>query len=105
MTTLETMAKSMFQKYALKTTGRSADWSRLSKKRKQEWLEEALLISDHVVQQLKAKYGKPLQHPKPQTSYEGGYYAGVSSERIKILNFFQDISDELKDDLEEFKEK
>lgn len=104
MRTLEGMAHDLFLKFALKETGRPANWAYLSDNRKLEWMKEVMIMANHFLLEFK-KQIKPLPLPtanRPQTSYESGFYQGQVSERSNFHRILEETHQELINELADF---
>lgn len=104
MTNLESLARGMYERYSYREFGYKASWERLNKARKIEWLKEALLLSEYVIDELKEEYGKKLEERKAHTSYQDGYNRGIMEERNRVINFINDLTENFNGDLTEFVE-
>jgi len=103
MTTLEGFAKRMFEKYSNKKHGYTANWSRLSKERKIEWMKDVLYLSEFFVEELIEKFGKPPVFQDSKTSFEMGYNKALHTSHINVINFINDLEEDLEESLEEFR--
>lgn len=105
MLILEKLARGMFERYSREKTGKTASWKRLSEKRKLAWMIEAFVLAEYVIQELKAKYSKNPVIVKASTSYESGFNQATHNERMKVLNFMNELVDNLKEDIVEFQDR
>jgi hypothetical protein len=107
MKTLEGMAHELFQKFALKETGKHASWAHLNDNRKLEWMKEVMVMANYFIKEFKTQI-KPLtlaSPNRPATSYESGIHQGQISERSNFYRIIETTHEALLNELEEFKAK
>jgi len=105
MTTIEELAKTMFEHYAYRETGTKLRWKHISKERQEAWMDEAMFIVRYMMEHLKTKV-KPINDLSPtNTSYAMGYNEGVKSERLKFIDLLIELHKDLLEQYTEFKSK
>lgn len=105
MSTLEELAKEMFEHYAFNETGTRLRWQHLSKERQEAWMDEAMFVVRFMMEELKDKV-KPILNLAPtNTSYAMGYNQGIRDERLKFVDLVIDMHKQLLTEYKEFKSK
>ena len=105
MTPLEKLAEELFVRFAKQESNVEANWAYLNNVRKIAWMDDVLLIADHVLNDLQNTV-KPLEPAsKVATSYEMGYNQGRGLERTQFITVLEKYRADLNDDLDIFKEQ
>ncbi len=102
MTQLEVLAKEMFDRYAERVAGHRSSWDYLSKDRKIAWMQEVIIMLDHLNGNFRASINKKPQ-PTRGSGFENGLCAGILQERQDMLNMIQRLEESLSKDLETFR--
>lgn len=105
MTKLESRAKAMFERFAIRTTGKSADWRRLNLDRKLAWMNETAILLNSLIEDTKKEYMKPYKSKPAETSFENGLIQGITSERMRIMDFLENFNVQLKKDMDNFRDE
>ena len=102
MTTLEKLAKGMFERYSERTTGHKAHWDYLSKPRKADWLREVMIMMEYLVGNLKDRLKAPPASKPNEAAYSVGYNQGKADERLEFMQFVEYLEKGLRDELEDY---
>ena len=105
MSSLETIAKGMFENYSKMRTNKVANWNYLNSERKIVWMKDVLLISDYYANILRNL--RPVHSPgvkKFLTSFSLGYDQGIKVERSTLISMIDNFNTSLKNDLEDYLE-
>lgn len=103
MTQLEVLAKEMFERYAIRVAGHRSGWDYLNKERKMAWMHEVIIMLDHLNENFRANINKKSPPTRGQSGFENGLCAGILQERQDMLNLVQRLDENLKKDLETFR--
>ena len=103
MKTLQGLAREKFEEFAIRETGRTANWDYLSDERKLRWMKDIFKIASYLVHEIMKDF-KPLRNEKASTSFEAGYNEGVRSERASHITIISQIQQTLVDELCDFED-
>ena len=96
---LEQLAKEMFERFALRETGRQASWHYLNRNRQIAWMLEVLEIADAVMLKIRDNI-KPVPILSPiNTTFSVGFNAGIKQERAVLIQQFENIHLDLLEQL------
>lgn len=98
---LEVYAAKLFNEFCY-NQGIKGNWEYVSKERKLVWIEEALYLLKSSLELLKSNF-TPIKQVKHQTSFEIGYYQGLTAERYSTLSFIDYTLEDLDNQYENLK--
>lgn len=104
MKELESLAALAFERYSKLTTGHRSDWKYLSEERKEAWMKEVIFYIEHISDRLKIKFKTPPRVNETGGAYAAGFNAGLTTERLSIINFIDMLDTEYKNQLQEYKD-
>lgn len=104
MTKLERLAASAFERYSRLTTGKPANWTYLSEERKEAWMREMIFFIEHISDKLKTEFKAPPKSNPSGGAYATGFNDGLTTERLSIVNFIEQLDTQYIADLEQFKD-
>src|SRR3990167_5306356 len=93
MCTLEELAKNIFTKYSLERTGKTSNWNLLQASRKLAWVEEVYFFIQFIAKDLRTSIKPTLIDTKVNTSFNLGFISGMNEERVKLINYFNNLQE------------
>lgn len=102
MRSLEEIARDLFTEFSTRKLGRKVRWDLLSKERKDDWMEDAFIMLDEILDLVGKEIDTPIPFKSPAATFEAGMLKGMERERERLRGTVGKVRDKYLDDLKDF---
>ena len=103
MNKIAKLAEQKFDEFCRQEGSVHSGWSYLSKKRQLAWMEEVLATVTMVIKSMQATVKPAVPGTRFDTIWLQGYNAGQVAERTVFIEYLQQVLEQSKQEVEDFK--